>query len=156
MPILVACDCGKRFAARDHLFGRQVSCPECGGYFTVSTAGRHAIPGLFVLCDCGLAFHAPETMRGRQARCRGCGAKLQVGGPDPLGLVTSASLAHSAGLQNNALLSAPLTSPSPAADDNAIPWTALKQIGLYGSIALALVILITTLIQCVSSLLSGT
>ena len=149
MPILVACDCGKRFAARDHLFGRQVSCPACGGSFTVSTAGRHSIGGLFVTCTCGLAFHADESLRGRQARCRGCGEILLVGGPDPLGL------ASSAGLPSIDVLAAPLPILSAPPDEYEIPWAALKRIGFYGGILLIAVIIVTTIIQLVTPLLRG-
>src|SRR5688572_22481593 len=137
MPILVACDCGRRFAAKEHLFGRQVSCPDCGHLFTVSTAGRHAIGGLFVTCSCGLAFHAPESMRGQLGRCRNCGEILQVSGPDPLGLVGIPTTA------DIGVLSAPMPSLPPA-DEDEIPWSALKRIGVFGGITLAVVVMITT------------
>jgi hypothetical protein len=148
MPILVACDCGKRFAAREHLFGRQVSCPACGNFFTVSTAGKHAVRGIFVTCGCGLAFHASESMRGQQARCRGCGRLLLVGGPDPLGVVSSEGAGE-------LLLPAVALPGLPPADEDEIPWLTLKRIGLVGAFALAAVVIVTTFVQHVVPLITG-
>ena len=31
MPVVVSCQCGQRFSAKDQLFGKQVKCPSCGG-----------------------------------------------------------------------------------------------------------------------------
>lgn len=148
MPILVACDCGKRFAAREHLFGQDVPCPECGNLFTVSTAGKNSVGGIFVFCECGLAFHAPETMRAQQARCRGCGEMLLVSGPDPLGIQES-----DAGFAVD-ILAAPLPPPPPPAEDE-IPWPTLKRIGLIGGALLAAVIIVTTILQLIAPLLRG-
>jgi len=39
MPIDVACQCGKRFRARDDLAGRQVNCPGCGQVLTIGQPG---------------------------------------------------------------------------------------------------------------------
>jgi DNA-directed RNA polymerase subunit RPC12/RpoP len=148
MPILVACDCGKRFAAREHLFGRQVSCPACGNLLTVSTAGRNSAQGIFVTCTCGRAFHAPETMRGQQARCRGCGAVLQVSGPDPLGMSDVA---------DQSLLDIPeeLLAPPPRQNESEIPWDTLKLIGAVGAIVFLLVVIVTTIVNYLPRFLGG-
>ena len=35
MPIIVSCECGKRFRARDELAGRRAKCPNCGAVLTI-------------------------------------------------------------------------------------------------------------------------
>src|SRR5262245_30572849 len=133
MPVIVACRCGKRFAAKDHLLGQQVACPSCGRPLVVA-ASPTAPPGVYVACTCGRAFMAPESMRGQQAQCRGCGRILQVPGytpsDDPLGLGPLGPL--------DAL---PTTLPR---RESEIPWDTLKVIGGWGAGLLAVVILITS------------
>jgi hypothetical protein len=43
MPVIVACRCGQRFAAQDHLFGRQVNCPACGGPLVIPSPQQQPI-----------------------------------------------------------------------------------------------------------------
>jgi hypothetical protein len=95
-----------------------------------------------------MAFHAGESLRGHQARCRGCGQLLQISGPDPLGLIGS-DITH----QIN-VLAAPMADLTPM-DDYEIPWTALKRIWLFGGMALAAVVLVTTALQYLTPLLRG-
>ena len=132
MPVIVACRCGKRFAAKDHLLGQQVACPSCGRALVVA-ASPTASQGVYVACTCGRAFMAPESMRGKQAQCRGCGRILQVPGTsndDPLGL---GPLGPLEGLPGQV--------PGPESE---IPWDKLKVIGGWGAGLLAIVILITS------------
>src|SRR5262245_46230022 len=139
MPIVVSCRCGKRFAAKDHLFGRQMPCPACGALLTVGREENSGPAGVYVSCKCGRAFVAPEAMRGQQARCRGCGRTIQVPGPDPIGFVHAAPAADA---------SSPFTAPAPASDDDLqIPWTKLKLIGAIGGSILLLLIVVTTIIE---------
>jgi hypothetical protein len=139
MPILVTCQCGKRFAAKEHLFGRQVPCPACGKLFTVSTTGLQAAGGIFATCVCGRSFHAPETMRGQEARCR-CGRVLQ------LAVAGSAGSAKAVQPGELDVLAAPARVETPT-DEYEIPWRALKRIGLAGVVVLTLVVIVTTIIH---------
>src|SRR5262245_36874110 len=89
MPVVVSCQCGKRFAAKDHLVGKQVPCTTCGRSLIVAAGPP---PGIYVACACGRSFLAPESMAGRQAPCKGCGRVIQVPStaeqPAPLDLTT--------------------------------------------------------------------
>ena len=106
MPVAVSCKCGQRFSAQDHLYGKQVNCPACGGPIQipspaaprpvataapastapaavrqpVATPARtpSAQTGVRVACACGQAFLAPESMRGKSARCSSCGGTLSI------------------------------------------------------------------------------
>jgi DNA-directed RNA polymerase subunit RPC12/RpoP len=144
MPIVVACRCGQRFAAKDHLFGRQVPCPACGSALTVADDASAPAEEIYVSCACGRAFFAPESMRGELTRCRGCGRKIQVPGPDPLGLGSNRLAPRAAIAQR----SASLTSLPPATvDESEIPWATLKRMGIVGGSVLLLVIVVTTVIN---------
>src|SRR5581483_12488548 len=77
MPVVVSCRCGQRFAAQDHLVGRQVPCPACGNPLAIA-AGPSAAPGIVVTCTCGRAFLAPESLRGMQTNCPGCTRVIRV------------------------------------------------------------------------------
>ncbi|HZN34872.1 MAG TPA: DUF1559 domain-containing protein [Pirellulaceae bacterium] len=93
MPVTVACRCGQRFAAPNHLQGKQVPCPVCKAPISIPAAG------IKIACRCGMVSFAPDTLRGQTTRCPGCGDlirvpalgtdDLQVAGPkpapDPLG-----------------------------------------------------------------------
>jgi hypothetical protein len=52
------------------------------------------------------------------------------------------------------VLAAPMADLTPM-DDYEIPWTALKRIWLFGGIALAAVVVVTTAIQYLTPLLRG-
>lgn len=42
MPIAVGCQCGQRFAAPDHLAGKQVKCPKCGSPLSIPSGNPAA------------------------------------------------------------------------------------------------------------------
>ncbi len=42
MPILVTCECGKQFQAKDENLGRQFTCPDCGRDVLVAKSGPDA------------------------------------------------------------------------------------------------------------------
>ena len=39
MPIVIACQCGKKLQAKDELAGKRVKCPQCGQPLTVPAPG---------------------------------------------------------------------------------------------------------------------
>jgi hypothetical protein len=85
MPVVVACQCGQRFAAEDRLVGQQVPCPVCGRVLSIGTAAPAppptpppAAPGIYVACGCGQAFLAPSRLRGKSVKCPNCGGPLVV------------------------------------------------------------------------------
>ena len=64
MPITVACRCGQRFAARDHLAGRQVKCPACGGPISISAPEPDPLADLSDdIFDLGSAASAEQSVR---------------------------------------------------------------------------------------------
>jgi hypothetical protein len=132
MPVVVSCQCGKRFAAKDHLVGKRVPCPACGNLLTVAAGPP---PGIYVACACGRSFLAPESMAGRQAHCKGCGRVLQVpdspAEPAPLDLTTLP-------LGPLEPLTYTLPSQNPTSE---IPWDTLKIIAGWGAGLLAIVII---------------
>jgi hypothetical protein len=142
MPIVVTCRCGKRFAAKDHLFGRQVPCPSCGDALVVGEGAHSPSDGIYVACTCGRAFVAPESMRGELARCRGCGRMIQVPGPDPLGMNPPPT--GKRGIAGKGTLR-PATSPPSPDEETEIPWDTLKRIGIVGGSVLLLVMVVTTI-----------
>lgn len=44
MPIVVACRCGQRFQAQDHLAGKAVRCPSCSQPLQIPAAGQPMAP----------------------------------------------------------------------------------------------------------------
>jgi hypothetical protein len=44
MPVAIACRCGQRFLAQDHLFGQQVACPACGGPLLIPLPAPEPLP----------------------------------------------------------------------------------------------------------------
>lgn len=44
MPVAIACRCGQRFLAQDHLFGQQVACPACGGPLVIPHPDAQPLP----------------------------------------------------------------------------------------------------------------
>src|SRR5262245_591133 len=78
MPVVVSCRCGQRFAAQDHLIGRQVPCPACGKSLAIAPAGPSAAPGSVVTCACGRPFLAQEHHRGRKTNCPSCHRVIRV------------------------------------------------------------------------------
>lgn len=140
MPVVVSCRCGKRFAAQDHLIGRQVPCPACGKSLAIAPAGSVA-PGIVVTCPCGRAFLAQEAHRGRQANCPSCHRVIRV--------PTVRPPTDSLELGDFAPDSAPFGQapfPAPSREREAeIPWETLKLI-LGGGVLLLVVfaIVLTT------------
>src|SRR5262245_1361084 len=144
MPVIVACRCGQRFAAKDHLFGRQVPCPACGNPLLIGRDASPGTEGVCVTCSCGRAFLAPESMRGQQARCRGCGRAIMVPGPDPLGFAPQHGLqpyAAPPGFEPEAL------PPPVSQEEGEIPWTTLKIMGAIGGSVLLVLVLVTTIVN---------
>src|SRR5262245_28159248 len=141
MPVVVLCRCGKRFAAQDHLIGRQVPCPACGKSLAVAPGGSAATPGIVVTCACGRAFLAQEAHRGRQANCPTCNRVIQV--------PTATPATEPLELGNFAAEPAPIgqaSFPAPSSEREAeIPWETLKLI-LGGGVLLLVVfaIVLTT------------
>ncbi len=81
MPIVVACQCGQRFQARDELAGRQAKCPKCGSILTIprpaarspaSSSKPAASPLDDILDDAGIDELA-------KPRCPECHAELKPG-----------------------------------------------------------------------------
>ena len=83
MPFPIACQCGRRFAAPDHLLGKRVTCPGCGNAIDVTQPDRTAakpstttkIP---VRCQCGKAFGAAQRLAGKTVSCPACKQPLTV------------------------------------------------------------------------------
>lgn len=84
MPVVVACECGQRFAAQDHLIGQQVPCPVCGRQLAIGTSAAPPVAappqaqGIYVTCSCGGAFLAPKHLRGQAVKCPNCSQKITV------------------------------------------------------------------------------
>src|SRR6187551_447552 len=85
MPVAVACQCGQRFAAQDHLRGKQVRCPSCGGPLVIPAPPPPAAApttanagGVRVACACGQAFMASAALQGKATRCPACGGTLHI------------------------------------------------------------------------------
>ncbi len=83
MPFPVACRCGQRFMAQDHLAGQQVPCPACGCALLIQNpAAQRAIrqsPRAFqVACVCGRTYQPGPKLAGRTVRCTACGNVLQI------------------------------------------------------------------------------
>src|SRR5437868_492064 len=123
MTVVVACKCGRRFAANESCLGQEVSCPGCGSRLKIATSPE-ASAELYVECRCGRAFWAPKELRGKRSPCPACGALLSVGdfkSPSQPAVVFSA--ASEAGSGPYPALS------SVSSDDDDIPWGSLKLIG---------------------------
>ena len=77
MTIAVACQCGKRFAAKPELAGKRVKCPSCGQPLTVPgsaapqavSASAAAATPVVVTCECGGRFQAGPHLLGKQVAC---------------------------------------------------------------------------------------
>src|SRR5207344_2526269 len=84
MPVVVACQCGQRFAAEDRLIGQQVPCPVCGRVLSIGApqppkvASPPPAAGIYVACACGGAFLAPPKLRGKSVKCPNCGGTIVV------------------------------------------------------------------------------
>src|SRR6478735_3467035 len=79
MPVVVSCQCGRRFAASDNLVAEEVPCPACGNPLSIADAYRTA-QEIYVSCECGRAFCAPPILRGKNTQCPGCGGNIKVPG----------------------------------------------------------------------------
>ena len=108
MPFPVACDCGQKFMAQDHLSGKEVACPACGNPLLIQpptpaapspakpAAAKPSVkPPAFqgappaakpaasvvqiaVRCGCGKAYKAPAAMRGKALKCPACGQDVPI------------------------------------------------------------------------------
>ena len=116
MPFPVACGCGQRFMAQDHLAGKQVPCPACGNQLLIEPPSPQAspaaraptaapvppkarpadtLPGIPVRCVCGKAYKAPAGMRGKSLKCPACGKDIAVplNAPPPAATAAAAQTA---------------------------------------------------------------
>lgn len=102
MPFPVACGCGQKFMAQDHLSGKQVPCPACGNPLLIQPPAEAApapsrpaakppaarpqaaarpeanIPPIAVRCGCGKAYKASAAMRGKSLQCPACGQNVPI------------------------------------------------------------------------------
>src|SRR6188768_1174421 len=106
MPFPVACGCGQKFMAQDHLSGKEVPCPACGNPLLIQppTETTPAAPKpapakavakpqaaksqtgkpegnvvqIAVRCGCGKAYKAPAAMRGKALKCPACGQDVPI------------------------------------------------------------------------------
>jgi hypothetical protein len=79
MPVVVTCQCGRRFAASDQLVAQDVPCPACGNLLSIADAYSTS-QEIYVSCECGRAFCAPPYLRGKNTQCPGCGGNIKVPG----------------------------------------------------------------------------
>ena len=97
MPFPVACCCGQKFMAQDHLSGKEVPCPACGNPLLIQPPTEAApvaskpaapkpaaakpdasVPPIAVRCGCGKAYKAPAAMRGKALKCPACGQDVAI------------------------------------------------------------------------------
>ncbi|MBC7855024.1 MAG: DUF1559 domain-containing protein [Pirellulaceae bacterium] len=97
MPFPVACGCGQKFMAQDHLSGKEVPCPACGNPLLIQplpTAAASRPPmsappkpaakpaasalQIAVRCGCGKAYKAPAALRGKSLKCPACGQDVPI------------------------------------------------------------------------------
>ncbi len=97
MPFPVACGCGQKFMAQDHLSGKEVPCPACGNPLliqppSIAAASRPPMsaptkpaakpaasaPQIAVRCGCGKAYKAPAALRGQSLQCPACGQDVPI------------------------------------------------------------------------------
>ena len=106
MSFPVACGCGQKFMAQDHLSGKEVPCPACGNPLLIQPPATAAsvpskpalpkaaakppvgkppavkpeatIPPIAVRCSCGKAYKAPAAMRGKTLQCPACGQNIPI------------------------------------------------------------------------------
>jgi hypothetical protein len=143
MPVVVSCRCGKRFAAQDHLIGRQVPCPACGKPLAIAPAGSSAAPGIVVTCACGRAFLAQESHRGRQANCPSCHRVIQVPTATP---PTEALELGDFGTDPAPFGQPPLSVPSTEREAE-VPWETLKLILGCGVLLLVVFAIVLTTVN---------
>jgi hypothetical protein len=74
MPIEVACQCGKRFAARDALAGKTVACPACAGAIVIPVPNQQTAAGVAgILDEIGLQATAAGLV------CPKCRTQIRAG-----------------------------------------------------------------------------
>lgn len=86
MPIVIACACGKRLKAPDHLAGKRVKCPACGQMIAVKAAPASASPAkpvadadkIKITCACGAVLRAPKRLLGTDVKCPKCSKPVRV------------------------------------------------------------------------------
>ena len=76
MPIKVACQCGKQFAAKDVLAGKRVKCPQCSAVLTIPQAASGAAAPRAPTAHRVSELLDDAGMRTGVVRCPGCGAEL--------------------------------------------------------------------------------
>ncbi len=84
MSFPVACQCGQRFTAQDHLENTTVRCRSCGIRLTVRrprVQGLGAVPigdAISVTCQCGRSYSVEARFAGQAMRCKACDSVLHV------------------------------------------------------------------------------
>jgi hypothetical protein len=98
VPIEVACQCGKRFAARDALAGKTVACPACSAAITIPTPNPAAAGVAGILDEIGLQANAAGLV------CPKCHTQIYSGTvcPKCRWNVQTASYAQTAARQQSA------------------------------------------------------
>lgn len=85
MPIVVACQCGQRFQAKDELAGRTVKCPKCSSPLTIGapSAAKGRVPqAVPAAAQAGAALFDQAGLKARGADefpCPSCGAAMRMG-----------------------------------------------------------------------------
>jgi len=89
MPI-INCGCGKKLNIPDHLAGKQIKCPNCGGVVTASappppprptatSAAPTQEPPIVIDCGgCGKNLKIPAHLAGKTVKCPGCAGSVPV------------------------------------------------------------------------------
>jgi hypothetical protein len=126
MPVVVSCQCGRRFAASDQLVAEEVPCPACGNTLSIADAFRTA-QEIYVSCECGRAFCAPPILRGKNTQCPGCGGNIKV--PGEIDLTDDAPTAKE-------LLHAHTTTLLLPDRELEVPWERLRRICAIGILIL--------------------
>ncbi len=76
MPIKVACQCGKQFAAKDELAGKRVKCPQCSAVLTIPQATSGAAAPRAPTSRRVSELMDDAGLRSGVVRCPGCGAEM--------------------------------------------------------------------------------
>lgn len=91
MPIVVQCQCGGKFQAKDELAGKTLKCPSCRQPIQVAApqtkkpAPKPAGKTIALKCKCGQKLKVPANMAGKKVKCKKCQTPLTIpaGKPKP-------------------------------------------------------------------------
>jgi hypothetical protein len=141
MPIIVSCQCGKRFAAPDDCAGQTAPCPACGRSLLIS-AENSSGQGIYVSCSCGRAFMAGSTLRGKRVNCPSCGGLIRVPRWD-----SDRRSPAQPDMATGPMDATPPSALPPAEPDGEIPWDMLKLILGGGVLVLVVLAIIISTVQ---------